>query len=195
MPSNLYGPGDNYSLKSSHVLPALIRKIHLGKCLEENKWDEIKNDLNRRPIEGVSGNADKTEILEKLGKYGIIDKPGQVEIWGTGKPMREFLWSEELASACVFVVENVNFDDLHNGSGEILNTHINIGTSEEISIYDLAHKIKGIIGYKGELVFNSDKPDGTMRKVTNTDKIHDLGWKHEIKIDQGIEKLYNWYTS
>ncbi|MBC35363.1 MAG: GDP-fucose synthetase [Bacteroidetes bacterium] len=195
MPTNIYGPYDNFDLEKSHVLPALIRKIHLGKCLEENKWDEIKNDLNRRPIEGVSGNADKTEILEKLGKYGIIDKPGQVEIWGTGKPMREFLWSEELASACVFVVENVNFDDLHNGSGEILNTHINIGTSEEISIYDLAHKIKGIIGYKGELVFNSDKPDGTMRKVTNTDKIHDLGWKHEIKIDQGIEKLYNWYTS
>lgn len=199
MPTNLYGPNDNYDLEKSHVLPALIRKIHLGKCLESGNWEEIKNDFNKRPVEGVDGSAERGEIMKKLEKYGVRHGNGNqvsVEIWGSGKPLREFLWSEELADACVFVMENVDFKDLvNNNQKEIRNTHINIGTGKEISIRDLAFLIKEKTGFGGELFFNTEKPDGTMRKLTDVTKLHSLGWHHKIEIREGIDRMYNWYVT
>ncbi|MBK8806776.1 MAG: GDP-L-fucose synthase [Bacteroidales bacterium] len=195
MPTNLYGPNDNFDLEKSHVLPALIRKIYIGKCLENNDWTAIQADLNKRPVEGVNGSASQEEILKILGKYGVrkSDKV-EVEIWGTGKPMREFLWSEEMADACVYVMEKVNFEDVKpKNSKEIRNTHINIGTGKEVSIKQLAETIKAQIGFGGNLFFNADKPDGTMKKLTTPAKIHSLGWHHTIEIQDGIKKLFDWY--
>lgn len=197
MPTNLYGPNDNFNLETSHVLPALIRKIYLGKCLESGDWSAINEDLNKRPIKGVNGSSSKEDIIAILSEFGITtsnDNSTKVEIWGTGNPLREFLWSEEMADACVFVMENVNFSDLANGK-EIKNTHINIGTGKEVSIKDLAFIIKDVLDYKGELYFNSTKPDGTMRKLTDPCKIHSLGWHHKIEIKEGINRLFNWYIS
>jgi len=191
MPTNLYGPNDNFDLEKSHVLPALLRKVYLSKQLAEGNWDAIRSDLNKLPIEGVNGESKEEAILEKLNKYGI--KKDSVEIWGTGKPMREFLWSEEMADACVYVMEHVNFEDLRSDSKEIRNTHINIGTGKEISIRELAETIGTTLDYKGQFIFNADKPDGTMRKLTDPSKIHQLGWHHKIDIKEGIEKLYHWY--
>ena len=198
MPTNLYGPKDNFNLETSHVLPALIRKIHLGKCLEDNNWNAICKDLNTRPIEGLNGESTQSDILGVLNKYGIRknDESFEVEIWGTGAPRREFLWSEEMADATVFVMENVNFKDTYNeGTKEIKNTHINIGTGKDIAIKEIATIIKNSIGFQGQLYFNASKPDGTMKKLTNVDKIHKLGWKHKIEIEDGIKKIYNWYIS
>jgi len=201
MPTNLYGPNDNFDLEKSHVLPAMLRKMYLGKCLEENNWTAISEDLNKRPIEGTNGNAAKEEILAKLAKYGISfnweTSSVSVEIWGTGTPLREFLWSEEMADACVFLVENIDFKDVirDNSSSirEIRNSHINIGTGKEITIRGLAELIKEKVGFNGQLVFNTDKPDGTMRKLTDPSKLHSLGWHHQIEIDKGIERLMDWY--
>jgi GDP-L-fucose synthase len=200
MPTNLYGPNDNFDLEKSHVLPAMLRKMYLGKCLEENNWDAIREDLNKRPIEGIKGDAQEGKIIAILSKYGInisLTKSVSVEIWGTGAPMREFLWSEEMADACVFLMENIDFQDaIRNNpttTGEIRNSHINIGTGKEISIRDLAQLIKSKVGFTGELVFNTSKPDGTMRKLTDPSKLHSLGWHHQIEIGEGIEKLYQWY--
>ncbi len=197
MPTNLYGPNDNFDLEKSHVLPALVRKNHLGKCLEQNDWESIKKDLNRNPIEGVCGSNSEEDILCILEKYGVrtIDGKVQIEIWGTGTPMREFLWSEEMAEACVYAMEKIDFTDTYTEGKEIKNTHINIGTGKEVSIKQLAETIKSKVGFSGELYFNSDKPDGTMRKLTDPSKIHDLGWQHKIDIVEGIEKVYQWYTS
>ena len=202
MPTNLYGPNDNFDLEKSHVLPAMVRKMHLGKCLGANNWEALKTDLNKLPIEGISGSNSIDEIKGILAKYGIQqDNSGKtaVEIWGTGAPMREFLWSEEMADACVFLMENIDFKDAIQVNAlekrEIRNTHINIGTGKEISIRNLAFLIKEKIGFTGELVFNASKPDGTMRKLTNPDKLHALGWHHKIEIDEGITKLYNWYLA
>lgn len=203
MPTNLYGPNDNYDLEKSHVLPALIRKIYLGKCITDNNWDAIRNDLNKRPIEGISGADSMEKISGILAKYGITFRSNNsepekvsVEIWGSGKPLREFLWSEELADACVYLVEKVNFSDLADLSEqEIRNTHINIGTGKEISIRDLAFLIKEKVGFSGDLVFNTTKPDGTLRKLTDVSKLHSLGWHHKIEIQEGIEKMYNWYKN
>ena len=206
MPTNLYGPNDNFDLEKSHVLPALIRKIHLGKCLEEGNRDAIRADLNKRPIEGVTGQSEESDIFGVLKKYGIYEMHGAisghqwaVEIWGSGAPMREFLWSEDMADACTFLMEHVDFADIvktgqdtANKTG-IRNTHINIGTGQDISIKDLAYLIKEKIGFRGELVFNTSKPDGTMRKLTDPSKLHSLGWKHTISIEEGIESLYHWY--
>jgi GDP-L-fucose synthase len=197
MPTNLYGPNDNFNLETSHVLPALIRKIHLGKCLQNNDWEAIQKDLNERPIEGVSGNSTKEEILNKLAKYGVSLQcdDAYVEIWGTGAPMREFLWSEDMADATVFVMEKVDFKDTYPaGAKEIRNTHINIGTGNDISIKDLAELAKKIVGFEGEIYFNTAKPDGTMKKLTNVSKLNNLGWKHSVEIEQGIKMMYDWYT-
>lgn len=198
MPTNLYGPNDNFNLETSHVLPAMIRKIHLGKCLERNDWDTIRKDLDMRPIEGVSGKSSEQEILEILNKYGVSRKGDtiQVELWGTGKPMREFLWSDEMGDATVFVMESVNFLDLTDviKSKEIRNTYINIGTGVEISIKNVAGLIKGIVGFSGELWFNTDKPDGTMRKLSDVTKLNSLGWKHKIDIEEGVTRMYEWYN-
>ncbi|MDD6210023.1 MAG: GDP-L-fucose synthase [Bacteroidales bacterium] len=192
MPTNLYGPNDNFDLEKSHVLPALIRKIHLAKQLMSGEWDNLREDLNRYPIEGINGNATEQEIRTILAKYGVLEN--KVEIWGTGKPLREFLWSEEMADACVYIMENVDFNQLKEEKSEVRNCHINIGTGKEITIFDLAHLIKETVGYEGELFFNAEKPDGTLRKLTDPSKLHSLGWKHKIDIDEGVRRMYAWYT-
>jgi len=193
MPTNLYGPNDNFDLERSHVLPAMIRKIYLANALYKGDWTSIEKDLSNRPIEGIDGKSSKKDILAILEKYGINE--ATVELWGTGKPMREFLWSEEMADACVFVMEQVNFDDLKQGKTEVRNCHINIGTGKEISIRGLSEIIKSTIDYQGEIVFNTAKPDGTMRKLTDPSKLHSLGWHHKIEIDEGVKRMYNWYLS
>lgn len=198
MPTNLYGPNDNFDLEKSHVLPALIRKMHLGKALEQNDWEAIRADLKNRPIESVDEKADEEAILQILKKYGVTTgKDGvSVEIWGSGKPMREFLWSEDMAEACVFIMENRNFEDTYeSGQKEIRNTHINIGTGKDVSIKELAETIKRQVGFDGSLEFNADKPDGTMKKLTDVSKLHELGWKHNIELEDGISQMYQWYTS
>jgi len=206
MPTNLYGPNDNFDLETSHVLPALIRKIHLGKCLEDNNWDAIRKDLNKNPIENISGTSSESEILSILEKYGLrinadtsLPSPVSVEIWGTGAPLREFLWSEEMADACVYIMEKVNFEDVSLESKdkvytEIRNTHINIGTGKELTIKELTAIIKKTVGFKGELFFNASKPDGTMRKLTDVSKLHQLGWQHKIDLAEGVRKIYDWYV-
>jgi len=191
MPTNLYGPNDNFDLEKSHVLPALLRKIFLAKKLMNNELEAIRKDFNRLPVEGVTGNDSEEMIFGKLAKYGISEKC--VEIWGTGNPLREFLWSEEMADACVYIMEKINFSDLIPEGKEIRNTHINIGTGKEVSIAGLAKIIAETVGYKGKFVFNSEKPDGTMRKLTDPSQLHRLGWRHKIDIEEGVEKLYKWY--
>ncbi|MDR1556735.1 MAG: GDP-L-fucose synthase [Tannerellaceae bacterium] len=193
MPTNLYGPNDNFDLETSHVLPAMIRKIHLGNCLHRQDWDLIRRDLNARPVEGCSGEASAEEILALLDKYGI--RNDEVTLWGTGKPMREFLWSEEMADASVFIMENVNFADLKPPGNEVRNTHINIGTGTEIAIRELAERIREMVGFRGKLSFDTSKPDGPLRKLTDVNKLHELGWHHTIKINEGIERLYKWYIN
>lgn len=198
MPTNLYGPNDNFDLGKSHVLPALIRKMHLGKALENGYWDTIREDLNRLPVNGIDGNAPKDEIYAVLDSCGIQKKEDGIhlEIWGSGKPMREFLWSEDMADACVFLMENIEFVDCYDiDNKEIRNTHINIGTGIDVSIKELAEVIKGSVGFGGTLFFNSDKPDGTMKKLTDSSKLHGLGWKHTINLKEGVQKVYTWYTS
>lgn len=208
MPTNLYGPNDNFDLERSHVLPALIRKMYLGFWLENGNWDAIRTDLNRFPITGIHGKAGEEEITAILSKFGVkmvpqnetgrtgeAQKSVSVEIWGTGKPMREFLWSEEMADACVYIMEQVDFKDLVALSGEkdIRNCHINIGTGKEISINALALLIKKKVGFNGKIVFDASKPDGTIRKLTDPSKLHALGWKHKIEIEEGIERMMKWY--
>lgn len=196
MPTNLYGPNDNFDLEKSHVLPALIRKIHCAKLLNEGKYDEVAKDLG---VENID------EAKAYLAKFGVDGN--KVEIWGSGKPMREFLWSEDMADACVFLMENRDFKDTYaitDGSNttctphevknqEIRNTHINIGTGVDISIKALAETIKEVIGFHGELYFNTDKPDGTMKKLTDVSKLHGLGWKHKVELKDGIQTMYAWY--
>lgn len=192
MPTNLYGPNDNFDLERSHVLPAIIRKVHLGKSLMAEDWDMIRKDLNMRPIENVSGESTQEAILQILQKYGI--HKDKIELWGSGRPMREFLWSEEMADACVFVMENVDFSDLKSNDKEIRNCHINIGTGKEISIRDLASLIQAEVGYMGSIVFDPSKPDGTMRKLTDVSKLNALGWRHTIEIEEGVQRMYKWYS-
>lgn len=192
MPTNLYGPNDNFHLENSHVLPAMIRKIHLAKCLNEGDWKAVRRDLDLRPVEGVSGSNSDTEILDKLAKFGIT--PESVILWGTGTPMREFLWSEEMADASVHVLLNVDFKDTYReGNKDIRNCHINVGTGKEVSIREVAGMIMKEVQFKGDLRWDSSKPDGTMRKLTDVSKLHSLGWHHKIEIDEGIERLYEWY--
>ncbi len=183
MPTNLYGPNDNFDLEKSHVLPALIKKIHCAKLLNEKKYDEVIKDLNVSSLE---------EATKYLSNFGVDEN--QVEIWGTGKPRREFLYSEDMADACVFILENRDFSDTYNPSqNEIINTHINIGTGVDISIKELAELIQKIIGFEGKLTFNTEKPDGTMVKLTDPSKLHSLGWKHKVQLENGIKTMYNWY--
>ena len=191
MPTNLYGPNDNFDLEKSHVLPAMIRKIFLSKCLMDNNIDLLRKDFDKRPVEGINGEHSLEEIKAILSKYGVYED--RVELWGTGKPMREFLWSEDMADACVFVMQNINFNELVGSKSEIRNTHINIGTGKDISIKDLAHLIAGETSYEGKIYFDSSKPDGTMKKLTDVTKINSLGWKHKIEIDEGVRKMLDWY--
>ena len=192
MPTNLYGPNDNFHLENSHVLPAMMRKIYLAKCLNEGNWEAVRKDIDLRPVEGVNGSCTEQVILEKLAKFGIT--PEAVTLWGTGTPMREFLWSEEMADASVHVLLNVDFKDICAGKGEeIRNCHINIGTGKEISIREAAEMIIREVGFRGELQWDRSKPDGTLRKLTDVTRLHALGWHHRIEIDEGIHRLYEWY--
>lgn len=194
MPTNLYGPNDNFHLENSHVMPAMIRKIFLSKCLMEEDWNALKKDLNTRPVEGVNGECGLDVILPVLGKYGIY--PDRVELWGSGKPLREFLWSEEMADASVFVLEHVDFKDTYQeGEKEIRNCHINVGTGKEISIKQLSEVISSVMNYRGKIKFDTSKPDGTMRKLTDPSKLHALGWHHKIEVEDGVKYLFEWYKT
>ena len=222
MPTNLYGPNDNFHLENSHVMPAMIRKVWLAKLLHDQNWRYLRRDLNQRPVEGVSGLQGDEEIAQVLAKYGIYDN--RVELWGTGAPLREFLWSEDMADASVHVLLNVDFSDIigiekyssvHYGNttdgavdrnhsqgrggalpqlGEIRNCHINIGTGREISIRQLSQLVAKTVGFEGEIVFDASKPDGTPRKLTDVEKLHSLGWKHQVEVEEGVERLFQWYT-
>lgn len=182
MPTNLYGPNDNFDLEKSHVLPALLKKIYLAKLLQEGKFEQVMEDLN------VSTPEEAKAYLERFGVNAE-----HVEIWGSGAPRREFLYSEDMADACVFIMEKIDFKDLIVDKNEIRNTHINIGTGEDISIQELAQIIQKILGYKGQLLYNTSKPDGTMIKLSDPSKLHQLGWKHKVGLEEGIVTICQLY--
>ena len=233
MPTNLYGPNDNFHLENSHVMPAMMRKIYLAKLIHDGDWEKIAIDLNKRPVEGVTGEGlhscnscnslseKKKEVLRVLAKYGISDN--KVVLWGTGKPLREFLWSEDMADASVHVLLNVNFSDIigiekyssvHYGAstdgavdrnhsagrggaipslGEIRNCHINVGTGKELTIRELSELVVKAVGFEGTVEFDASKPDGTMRKLIDVSKLHSLGWTHKVEIEDGVKMLFDWY--
>ena len=245
MPTNLYGPNDNFHLENSHVMPAMMRKVYLAKLIHDGAWDKIAIDLNKRPVEGVTGegltntnltnntnkidssdsgnscSSKKEEVLRVLAKYGIYDN--KVVLWGTGKPLREFLWSEDMADASVHVLLNVDFKDIigiekyssvHFGAstdgavdrnhsagrggaipslGEIRNCHINVGTGKELTIRELSELVVKAVGFEGHVEFDASKPDGTMRKLIDVSKLHSLGWTHNVEIEDGVKKLFEWY--
>ena len=241
MPTNLYGPNDNFHLENSHVMPAMMRKVYLAKLIHEGAWDKIAVDMNKRPVEGVTGegltenstlstdsklstlNSKRESALSVLAKYGIFDN--RVVLWGTGKPLREFLWSEDMADASVHVLLNVDFSDIigiekyssvHYGVaadgvvdrnhstgrggyipslGEIRNCHINVGTGKELTIRELSQLVVKTVGFEGEVAFDASKPDGTMRKLIDVSKLHSLGWTHKVEIEEGVAKLFQWYKS
>ena len=239
MPTNLYGPNDNFHLENSHVMPAMMRKVYLAKLIHEGAWDKIAVDMNKRPVEGVTGegltenstlstdsklstlNSKRESALSILAKYGIEDN--KVTLWGTGTPLREFLWSEDMADASVHVLLNVDFSDIigiekyssvHYGVaadgvvdrnhstgrggyipslGEIRNCHINVGTGKELTIRELSQLVVKAVGFEGEVAFDASKPDGTMRKLIDVSKLHSLGWTHKVEIEDGVHKLFEWY--
>ena len=233
MPTNLYGPNDNFHLENSHVMPAMMRKIYLAKLIHNGDWEAIKTDMNKRPInptdalrsiigEGnVDGNNPQERILKALAFYGIADN--KVTLWGDGSPLREFLWSEDMADASVHVLLHVDFKDIigiekyssvfygskvdgavdRNNSegrggaipalGEIRNCHINVGSGKELTIKDLATKVAKAVDFTGTIVWDATKPNGTPRKLIDVEKLHRLGWHHKVDIDEGIARLYQWY--
>ena len=234
MPTNLYGPNDNFHLENSHVMPAMMRKVYLAKLIHDGAWDKIATDLNKRPVEGVTGqglvqelngssslSSTRQKVLDVLAKYGIFDN--KVVLWGTGTPLREFLWSEDMADASVHILLNVNFSDIigiekyssvHYGAstdgavdrnhsagrggaipslGEIRNCHINVGTGKELTIRELSELVVRAVGFEGKVEFDATKPDGTMRKLIDVEKLHSLGWKHKVEIEDGVQKLFEWY--
>lgn len=192
MPTNLYGPWDNFDLVNSHVLPAMIRKAHLARCLAEGLEEELRRDLACRPVPGCSAETSSlAEIDEVLGSFGIY--ADRLELWGSGRPLREFLWSEDMADACVHIMNQVDFDDLRGEGPEVRNCHINIGSGKELSIRSLAELVVKATGFSGALLFDSSKPDGTMRKLTDVSKLHALGWSHTVEIEEGVPRLYRWY--
>lgn len=233
MPTNLYGPNDNFHLENSHVMPAMMRKIYLAKLIHEGDWRTIEADMNKRPInptdklrsiigEGnVDGSNTHERILKALEFYGIYNN--KVVLWGTGSPLREFLWSEDMADASVHVLLNVDFKDIigiekyssvfygaktdgivdRNNSegrggaipslGEIRNCHINVGTGKELTIRQLSQLVAKAVGFEGTIEFDTSKPDGTMRKLIDVSKLHSLGWTHKVEIEEGVQKLFEWY--
>ena len=221
MPTNLYGPNDNFHLENSHVMPAMMRKVYLAKLIHDGDWEKISIDLDKRPVEGVNGSASHEDILKVLGKYGIYNN--KVVLWGTGTPLREFLWSEDMADASVHVLLNVDFKDIigienyssvHFGAstdgavdrnhsagrggaipslGEIRNCHINVGTGKELTIRELSELVVKAVGFEGEVEFDASKPDGTMRKLIDVSKLHSLGWTHKVEIEDGVARLFQWY--
>jgi GDP-L-fucose synthase len=199
MPTNLYGYNDNFDLEKSHVLPAIIRKMYLGKCLMNNDMDSVRQNLKRNPIENVVESSSDNEILDILNKYGITKN--SILLWGSGNPKREFLHADDLADACTFLMENVDYADIIKSKFgiakissppelEIRNTHINIGTGKDLTINDLAYLIKNIVGYQGSINWDSSKPDGTFQKLLDVSKLHDLGWKEKIELEEGISKVF-----
>lgn len=193
MPTNLYGPNDNFNLETSHVLPAMIRKLYLAKMLNEANWDAVRADMNRRPVEGVDGAASNEVIVAMLNKYGIY--ADHLMLWGTGAPIREFLWSEDMADASVYALLNIDFDDVRGSNPEVRNCHINIGSGKEITIRQLAELVQHTVGYNGEIRWDATKPDGTMRKLTDVSKLHSLGWHHSVEIEEGVARLVDWYKN
>ena len=231
MPTNLYGPNDNFHLENSHVMPAMMRKIYLAKLIHDGDWEKITIDLNKRPVEGVTGeglnvqcsmfNVQCKKVLDILAKYGIYNN--KVVLWGTGTPLREFLWSEDMADASVHVLLNVNFSEIigiekyssvHYGAstdgavdrnhsvgrggaipqlGEIRNCHINVGTGKELTIRELSELVVKAVGFEGTVEFDASKPDGTMRKLIDVSKLHSLGWTHKVEIEDGVKLLFQWY--
>lgn len=208
MPTNLYGPNDNYDLTNSHFLPAFIRKMHLGKSVMSNNWEAIRRDLNRNPVEGITGDSRDAEIIEVLHKYGIqktSDTQGSILLWGTGKPRREVMHSDELADACLYIMDNVDFPDLlkyfteQYSAGmvkdEIRNTQINIGLGTDHTLYDIAYLVKDVTGYKGDIVWNHNMPDGTLQKLTGVSRLKELGWQSKYNLRQGIHNTYLSYVT
>ena len=219
MPTNLYGPNDNFNLTGGHVMPSLMRRIHLGKLLENGDFPGIRADLHRRPVDGCDGSGPEAEIVALLEKQGIHCEKSQianppagghgrksasgrtqsqisVSVWGTGRPLREFMYSGDMADATVYVMEKISFRDLvPAGATEVRNTHINIGTGEEITIKDLSLLLKETTGFGGELVFDTSKPDGTPRKFLDSSKLHSLGFKHATSLSEGAKKMYDWYVT
>ncbi len=221
MPTNLYGPNDNFHLENSHVMPAMMRKIYLAKLIHDGEWEKIAIDLDKRPVEGVTGSSGRNDIMTILQKYGISDN--KVVLWGTGTPLREFLWSEDMADASVHVLLNVNFSDIigiekyssvHYGAatdgtidrnhsagrggaipqlGEIRNCHINVGTGKELTIRKLSELVAKAVEFDGTIDFDTTKPDGTMRKLIDVSKLHSLGWTHKVEIEEGVQRLFLWY--
>mgnify|MGYP001773595853 CR=1 FL=1 len=190
MPTNLYGPYDNFDLYTSHVMPALIRKFHLGKCLEEDDIDAIRKDLDKTPIEGIDGKASKEEIMEILRKYGITKNA--ITLWGSGEVYREFLYIDDLADACIFLMEKMDAEDMKRYSPDYF---INVGTGEDLTVKELARVIKDIVGFKGNIMYDKSKPDGTPRKLLDVTKIKELGWNPKIGLGEGIRRTYEWYLS
>lgn len=184
MPTNLYGIGDNFDLQNAHVFPALLRKMHLAKLLQENNNEAVMKNLNM---------PDFSQAKRFLDSIGVSSS--QVTVWGTGAPKREFLWSEDMADACVFLMEKIDFEDLKKEDVEIRNTHINIGTGVEVTINYLAEKIKKVVQFEGKIIFDSSKPDGTPRKLTDVSRIHSFGWRHSVDLDDGIKMFYNNYLA
>jgi len=193
MPTNLYGPRDNFDLEKSHVMPAMIRKMHLARLLNEGDIEGLREDLRKRPVEGIGGDATLEEITTLLARYGIT--ADSLTLWGTGRPIREFLWSEDMADASVYCLEHIDFDDVRGTEAEVRNCHINIGSGREITIAQLAELVKATVGYKGEIHWDSTKPDGTLRKLTDVSKLHSLGWHHRMEIEDGVPALYQWYLN
>ncbi len=196
MPTNLYGPNDNYDLKSSHVLAALIRKFHLAKMLEDNNMEAIRTDLNKRPVEKTDGTASDKEIKDVLDQHGIsATQPVIIKLWGSGNPKREFLHSDDLADACIFILKNTSFSELKNEikGKEIRNTHINIGTGIDLSIKELSKLIAKIMNFSGKIEFNPDMPDGTPRKLLDVNKLKKIGWESRISLEEGLKITYNNY--
>lgn len=195
MPTNLYGPNDNFDLERSHVLPAMIRKMHLAKLLAMGDMSAIHADLNRLPVEGIDGSATDETIIALLGRYGIYDD--HLELWGSGKPLREFLWSEDMADACVYIMEHVEFADIvaRKNVEEIRNCHINIGTGTDMTIAEVATLAAQAVGYEGRICWDDTKPDGTPRKLCNVKLLHSLGWHHSVEPAEGLKRLYQWYAN
>lgn len=197
MPTNLYGPNDNFHLKNSHVLPGMMRKMYLAHCLENKDMAAIRKDFARFPEATLPPESTDESILNFLSGQGInADKDGIVclSLWGTGTPLREFLHVSDMADACVFVMENIDFEDLKpKNSAEIRNTHINIGSGKEVSIRQLAELVQNVTGFTGKLLFDSTKPDGTMRKLMDVSKLEKLGWKSKISLNEGVKAVFDTY--
>ena len=199
MPTNLYGPHDNFDLETSHVLPALVRKMHLGRLLMAGDWDALRRDIADRPFGQLTETSSSDEMVAALVSQGVrYDSSSghvSVEVWGSGTPRREFLWSEDMAAACVFIMQELDVIDIRAlmASEDQYTEHLNIGTGQEVSIRDLAELTRRIVGFSGDLHFNTHKPDGTPRKLTDVSRLHKLGWQHTVDLEEGLERMYGWY--